>query len=923
MASDRRCFPLAAFGFQLAAVALSLVGAAVVAMSAAGCANPDGATAYLAYVNVAAVAAAVAALKLSCDWTRDLGAGLTQLGEHLQRVSLLDTDGLHLAGREGSGHALLADAYSGLARLVECLQECKPYLPDTLLEALDNEKRRSLEANRADSEDRETNFVDTIPKSSPRMEPGLTKDQRSFSISTRVSVCVGDLGLEALPAQRGSFRFPRDVPSPASSAAASDCELDGAFSAHRSVLAGAKRSSLTYRRGSLPRRSRVGNRSPANTVPESPQHAPLLQKRASQPSSPRPKVDDTFSAGPLPSARPPARKSSYAALLRRGSPKNGRGALCGSALSCFESPTLRGVLKDACPTHGSLAATSVNGSFAGLLASSFALVESPTKPARKPSLTGFVFPASTHDGAAAAALPPPAQGDSNSPSGSPSHLRLSPKGSPWGRAGVLEAGLVPRRSAGRPNLAGLVPPRSPSSRQASVISALDVSEKAHSGESKRHLGSAAPMSSNPTSPLGQLVSEPVGFSPQSCSPDWCSDLPCMSLVHQSPTNASQAAAMGSSIYDESFDSRARRRASLPTSAHQRVGSGLSQSTSSPRNHAAKRPPTRLTDRRRSSTEPLSLRQNPAGGIVVRRLVSATALAASRKVLKAARNKLRIPLKVQTSPTVKPGASLAGSFDTALGSSSGEPGVTESSKNSEKLNPSPNPPRPSAAAADERGHGASPLATRVSQMDTMSDRPLGNQSFSLTKFLRRSSFLTPRDRTHDELNTMSTLTTRPAEHLRSRLQTGMKRKKATILSIELGILDLDLCDDDVGETFTLANELIAMILETIKSHEGLVLSFKADGVTAAWNTHLKPSLRHALQATQAARDIASQMDLIDQQARIGWSAGITSGSLYAGYIGSDRQRAPFVLGPCVEHASQLNQLARVLQTPVLLTDSAYE
>eukprot|EP01060_Flectonema_neradi_P031124 TRINITY_DN4649_c0_g1_i2.p1 TRINITY_DN4649_c0_g1~~TRINITY_DN4649_c0_g1_i2.p1 ORF type:complete len:878 (+),score=165.19 TRINITY_DN4649_c0_g1_i2:863-3496(+) len=162
-------------------------------------------------------------------------------------------------------------------------------------------------------------------------------------------------------------------------------------------------------------------------------------------------------------------------------------------------------------------------------------------------------------------------------------------------------------------------------------------------------------------------------------------------------------------------------------------------------------------------------------------------------------------------------------------------------------------------------------------------------------------------------------------LRAYLEGGMKRKRGSILSVEIGVMDLLAHEENpvvISEIYELANTLIGAILEQVKEEHGIVLRITGSSVLVGWNTH-QPCPKHAIHACRAASLINGAMMAIDEDDRIGWSVSITSGTVYSGHIGSDRNRAAFVLGTPVEFATQLNELARVTQATVLISEDTHD
>eukprot|EP01064_Diplonema_japonicum_P034744 TRINITY_DN7309_c0_g1_i1.p1 TRINITY_DN7309_c0_g1~~TRINITY_DN7309_c0_g1_i1.p1 ORF type:complete len:884 (+),score=204.89 TRINITY_DN7309_c0_g1_i1:48-2699(+) len=157
-------------------------------------------------------------------------------------------------------------------------------------------------------------------------------------------------------------------------------------------------------------------------------------------------------------------------------------------------------------------------------------------------------------------------------------------------------------------------------------------------------------------------------------------------------------------------------------------------------------------------------------------------------------------------------------------------------------------------------------------------------------------------------------------LNSKLRNTMRKGKGTIISVEFGLLEL--VNDSTEGTYHLAEILVSNVLDIVKNNNGTILQIRADGVIASWNTH-QPCSLHAWSACRSALEIKESMESVEENERVGWSVAITGGILYSGNIGNDHHKAQFILGDKVDKARYMNQLSRVLQTPILLTEAVQE
>ena len=151
--------------------------------------------------------------------------------------------------------------------------------------------------------------------------------------------------------------------------------------------------------------------------------------------------------------------------------------------------------------------------------------------------------------------------------------------------------------------------------------------------------------------------------------------------------------------------------------------------------------------------------------------------------------------------------------------------------------------------------------------------------------------------------------------------AMVKRKGTLLSVEFGIMEL--ADDNTHDTYALASSLVSVVLDIIQQESGNVFQLRADGLIASWNTH-HACARHGWYACRAALEIRKAMEAVeDPKDRVGWSVSIASGNLYCGNIGNDEHKSPFVLGSVLDDCRRLNELSRVLQTPIIISEAVQD
>ena len=106
-------------------------------------------------------------------------------------------------------------------------------------------------------------------------------------------------------------------------------------------------------------------------------------------------------------------------------------------------------------------------------------------------------------------------------------------------------------------------------------------------------------------------------------------------------------------------------------------------------------------------------------------------------------------------------------------------------------------------------------------------------------------------------------------------------------------------------------------EIVLREHGVVLQYMGDGILACWNVPFgEPD--HVDRACRAALEMAAKLGA----ATGGWRCGIGmhSGEVVAGALGSDQIFSYGVLGAVVNQASRIEGLTKILEVPLLVTES---
>ena len=128
-----------------------------------------------------------------------------------------------------------------------------------------------------------------------------------------------------------------------------------------------------------------------------------------------------------------------------------------------------------------------------------------------------------------------------------------------------------------------------------------------------------------------------------------------------------------------------------------------------------------------------------------------------------------------------------------------------------------------------------------------------------------------------------------------------------------------------ETIELLNSYYALIIDATASEGGMVSLMAGDGVMSIFGAPLARE-DHRQQSVQAAMQMIELIDLFNQEqallkrAPIAIGIGIASGSVIAGFVGTQRRTTYTCIGDTVNLASRLESHTKVVGQPILIEEN---
>jgi class 3 adenylate cyclase len=127
---------------------------------------------------------------------------------------------------------------------------------------------------------------------------------------------------------------------------------------------------------------------------------------------------------------------------------------------------------------------------------------------------------------------------------------------------------------------------------------------------------------------------------------------------------------------------------------------------------------------------------------------------------------------------------------------------------------------------------------------------------------------------------------------------------------------------------LINRYMAVMVDSITRHGGIVTRFGGDSIMAVFGSPLNPSSRHAAQAVQAALDMRRALQAFNQEQAalrepiLRMGIGIATGQVVAGNVGGKDRIEYTLMGDATNLASRLQDKTKELGSEILLSEETY-
>ncbi|NOY25754.1 MAG: adenylate/guanylate cyclase domain-containing protein, partial [Oligoflexia bacterium] len=129
-----------------------------------------------------------------------------------------------------------------------------------------------------------------------------------------------------------------------------------------------------------------------------------------------------------------------------------------------------------------------------------------------------------------------------------------------------------------------------------------------------------------------------------------------------------------------------------------------------------------------------------------------------------------------------------------------------------------------------------------------------------------------------------------------------------------------------EVVTLLNRYFSQLVDVVFRYQGTLDKFLGDGLMAVWGAPLDRD-RTSLRAVLAALEMVAVVDALNAQAdsgpRLQVGAGIATGEVVAGNIGSHERMEYTVIGEPVNLAARLETLNRELGSTIVISDQTHQ
>ncbi len=166
-----------------------------------------------------------------------------------------------------------------------------------------------------------------------------------------------------------------------------------------------------------------------------------------------------------------------------------------------------------------------------------------------------------------------------------------------------------------------------------------------------------------------------------------------------------------------------------------------------------------------------------------------------------------------------------------------------------------------------------------------------------------------------------------ELLNSGFSLGGRLVEATVLFSDIRSFTTIAESQSPEDTIELLNSYFSLMIDAIANEGGIVNQLIGDGIMAIFGAPL-PLPDHRQHAVRAARQMMELIGLFNHEqaalnrVQIKIGIGIASGTVVAGYVGTQRRATYTCVGDTVNLAARLEAQTKVIGDPILLDENTY-
>jgi class 3 adenylate cyclase len=162
-------------------------------------------------------------------------------------------------------------------------------------------------------------------------------------------------------------------------------------------------------------------------------------------------------------------------------------------------------------------------------------------------------------------------------------------------------------------------------------------------------------------------------------------------------------------------------------------------------------------------------------------------------------------------------------------------------------------------------------------------------------------------------------------MRQGFSLGGKRTYITAMFTDIRNFTTITEANDPADVIDLINQYYLIVIETVQAHGGNVNQLQGDGLMSFFGAPVFYS-DHAQRAVKSALDIRRQLaDFNNEQAKknglqIEMGVGIATGSVVAGYAGTQSRATYLCVGDIINLSARLESHTKVVKRPILIDDN---